>query len=60
MCVRSSIIIECCEKKIRLNLSKFSYGMELSSRMLGLICLVFGCDSMVFRRNGLNFVESLY
>ena len=48
VCVRSSMIIECFEKKVRLNLSRFSCGMGLSSRVLELVCLVIGRDNMVF------------
>ena len=46
--VRSSMIIECCEKKVKLNFSRFSCGIGLSSRVLELVCLVIGHDSMVF------------
>ena len=49
VCVRLSMIVECCEKKIKLNLSRFSCGMGLSSQILELVCLEIGCDSMVFR-----------
>ena len=48
VCLRSSMIIECCEKKVKLNLSRFSCGMGLSSQVLELVCLVIGRDSMVF------------
>ena len=36
------MIIECCEKKFKLDLSRFSYGMGLSSRVLELVSMVFG------------------
>ena len=44
----SSIIIKCCKKKVCLNLLRFSCGIGLNSQVLELVCLVVGCDSMVF------------
>ena len=41
------MIIECCEKKVKLNLSRFSCGMGLSSQVLELVCSVISRDSMV-------------
>ena len=35
--VRLSMIIECCEKKVKLNLSRFSYCMGLNSQTLELV-----------------------
>ena len=42
------MIIECCEKKFKLNLSRFSCGMGLSSQILELVCLEISHESTVF------------
>ena len=48
VCVKSSMIIECCEKKVRLDSSRFSCCIGLSSLVLEFVCLVIGCERMVF------------